>query len=341
MRYIKTKEEYSINEEINIPWKGVIYGLCIGAMIKYYFPDKRPLTRDEIDQVINDIDNTPSTKENALIKNVKVSLINDIKLENDLSDDQKRKLINEINTIPFISIDKETIELIASEGTLGCYFVHFNSKNQLVKAILVNNERLASDTAFSETILHELRHLIDDSLSSDSRNSYSELSNIVDILDKDIILRNSEGSRKVKEKVKVFVQKTTYNLLDDKSRITSPEVKDIMKDLEGDYFKTIFLNKKTMTYLTSPDEIYARFHGLKKWMIKNGYLKDINDQITQDIIIKMLDDKKMSDNNIIFKDFFQLLFYLNIDFTGKTKSDLTKANSIVANYTDYVNKPIV
>lgn len=32
MRYIKTKEEYSINEEVNIPWKGVIYGLCIGAM---------------------------------------------------------------------------------------------------------------------------------------------------------------------------------------------------------------------------------------------------------------------------------------------------------------------
>jgi len=32
-----------------------------------------------------------------------------------------------------------------------------------------------------------------------------------------------------------------------------------------------------------------------------------------------------------------LLFYMNIDFTGKTKSDMTKANSIVANYRDYIS----
>jgi hypothetical protein len=32
---------------------------------------------------------------------------------------------------------------------------------------------------------------------------------------------------------------------------------------------------------------------------------------------------------------------MDVDFTGKTKSDMTKANSIVANYTDYINRPTV
>ena len=72
-------------------------------------------------------------------------------------------------------------------------------------------------------------------------------------------------------------------------------------------------------------------------MIKNGYLKDINSEITQDIIINMMKDKKFLNPKIIDKDFFQLLFYMNVDFTGKTKSDMTKANSIVANYKDYIS----
>ena len=96
-----------------------------------------------------------------------------------------------------------------------------------------------------------------------------------------------------------------------------------------------------MDYLTSSAEIYARFHGLKRWMIKNGYLKDINSEITQDIIINMMQDKRFLNPRIIDKDFFQILFYMDVDFTGKTKSDMTKANSIVTNYTDYLNKPTV
>ena len=72
-------------------------------------------------------------------------------------------------------------------------------------------------------------------------------------------------------------------------------------------------------------------------MIKNGYLKDINSEITQDIIINMMKEKKFLNPKIIDKDFFQLLFYMNVDFTGKTKSDMTKANSIVANYKDYIS----
>jgi hypothetical protein len=120
-----------------------------------------------------------------------------------------------------------------------------------------------------------------------------------------------------------------------------PRVKELSDNLKDEYFDAIFLDKKNMDYLTSSSEIYVRFHGLKRWMIRKGYLKDMNSEITQDIIIKMMQSDDFYDLNTSKKDFFQLLFYMDVDFTGKTKSDMTKANSIVANYTDYINKTSV
>ena len=72
-------------------------------------------------------------------------------------------------------------------------------------------------------------------------------------------------------------------------------------------------------------------------MIKNGYLKDMNDLITQDKIIKVLNDEKLiheyNKNNL---DFYKFLFFLDVDFSGKVPHDMKKVNSIVANYTDYM-----
>jgi hypothetical protein len=104
----------------------------------------------------------------------------------------------------------------------------------------------------------------------------------------------------------------------------------------------MFNNKKDREYLTSPSEVYVRFHGLKRWMIKNGYLKDMNDEITQDKIIQVLNNVDLvKDVNKYDLDFMEFLFYLDVDFTGKVPHDLKKVNSIVANYTDYLNKPTV
>jgi hypothetical protein len=104
----------------------------------------------------------------------------------------------------------------------------------------------------------------------------------------------------------------------------------------------MFDNKEDTKYLTSPAEVYVRFHGLKRWMIKNGYLKDMNDLITQEKIIQVLGDERIiREHGPYDLDFIEFLFYLDVDFTGKEPHDLKKVNSIVANYTDYLNKPIV
>jgi hypothetical protein len=342
MKYIKSSEEYSINEELNlkIGWKQIIIGLCIFVAYKHYFPNKKKLTLSEMSRIISDIDSKPTVQEKSIIDKIKNSLVADINQEAGISEDKKKKLLNGINTIPFIMVDTETISYITgNEKTLGCYFGYMDKvRNKLITVILVDRSRLKG-VEFSETLLHELRHLVDDLL-TDGRKDYSELSNIVDMLDKDIVLRNKEGEKKLINKVNDYVDimvKSTVNPND----LDSPRVKELSDKLKDQYFDAIFLDKSKMDYLTSSAEIYARFHGLKRWMIRNGYLKDINSEITQDIIINMMQDKQFLNPEIINKDFFQILFYMDVDFTGKTKSDMTKANSIVTNYTDYLNKPSV
>ena len=175
-----------------------------------------------------------------------------------------------------------------------------------------------------------------DDLLVDGRKEYSELSNIVDILDKDIVLRNEAGERKIRKKVNDYIDIMVKNTVAPED-LNSTVVKELSDELKDQYFDVIFLDKDEMDYLTSSSEIYTRFHGLKRWMIKNGYLKDMNSEITQDIIINMMKDKQFLNPKIIDKDFFQLLFYMDVDFTGKTKSDVSKLNSIVTNYRDYIS----
>lgn len=244
-------------------------------------------------------------------------------------------MINGINSIPFVLVDSDTIQLITGENSLGCYFGYLDNFKNLVTIILVDREKIKLGTHFDETILHELRHLVDDLL-VDGRKEYSELSNIIDILDKDIVLRNEAGETKIRKKVNDYIDIMVKNTVAPEY-LNSKRVKEISNKLKDRYFNIIFLDKSTMDYLTSSSEIYARFHGLKRWMIKNGYLKDMNSKITQDIIIDMMQDKQFLNPEIINKDFFQLIFYMDVDFTGKTKSDVSKLNSIVTNYRDYIS----
>jgi hypothetical protein len=334
MKYIKTVDEYSINEELEfkMSWRGFLLGICIVAAYRHYFPAKKNLTLGEMNRIVADVDNKPTLKEKIAIDAIKNSLISDLKQDKKISDDERKKLIDGINTIPFVLVDTDTIQLITGRDALGCYFGYLDNFKNLMTVILVDRERIKLGVHFDETILHELRHLVDDLL-VDGRKEYSELSNIVDILDKDIVLRNEAGERKIRKKINdyidVMVKKT--------GRENDPKTQEIGQRLKDQYFDIIFLDKDKMNYLTSSSEIYARFHGLKRWMIKNGYLRDMNSEITQDIIINMMKDKQFLNPKIIDKDFFQLLFYMDVDFTGKTKSDVSKLNSIVTNYRDYIS----
>lgn len=342
MKYIKNSEEFSINEELEIGWKEIIIALGIIYGLNYYF-DTDKLSSEEIDKVIYDINNKPSLKDDTYIKIVKEELIRDIMSTNNMDKTTKDKVISAIRNIKFISVSPETMKMIGGESSMACYFRRFSKVGNSVAVIIIDKNRL-SHLGSKSTIIHELRHLVDDVMAGDSfdNEDYSEFINIVDILDKDIILQTELGKKKLHDKIDLYSEILVEFAIKEKiGDIKKPEVKKLAIDAKQNFkdeFIEMLSDSDDMEYLTSPGEIYVRFHGLKRWMIKNGYLEDINDLITQEKIIEVLRDRKLLDETLKHKlDFFELLFYLDVDVTGKTKSDLTKANSIVANYTDYLS----
>jgi len=347
MKHIKSSEEL-LNEknEVEVTWKQLIVGLAIAIGINHYFGKKTlpHMTGKEIDATINDINNQPSKSESAFIEKIRAELIKDIETTNNIDSIKKQKVISIVKDIKFVCVDSKTMEIIGeNEGTMACYFRHFNEKMQLVTAIIIDEKKLSSFAA-PHIIIHELRHLVDDILGGDEFDSqdYSELTNIVDILDKDIVLGTPEGKKRLQEKIDFYSRKLVELAVDVKYEdVHDEEGKKVFKEAEDDFknqFSGMFDDKKDTKYLTSPAEVYVRFHGLKKWMIKNGYLKDMNDKITQEKIIQVLNNKNLvRDINKYNLDFFEFLFYLDVDFTGKTPRDFKKVNSIVANYTDYLS----
>ena len=345
MKYIKTINDYdSINEELNISWRQLLIGIGIMCALRYYLKDTK-ITTKQTDKIIYDISNKPTTKEEVLIKKFKQNLIDDILSTNQLDTIKKDLIVSKIKEIRFVCVDTETMEFIGGEkGVMACYIKHFDERGNKVKAIIVDKQRLNS-LGSEQVVNHELRHLVDD-IMSDKGLPYSEFTNIVDILDKDIVLQNDKGKKKLQSKIDFYSKQLVEIAIKTKiSDIKNPEGKKIAIDAVDsfkDQFQSMFDDKHTADYLTSPAEVYVRFHGLKRWMIKNGYLTDMNDVITQEKIIQILSDTRVITTAGKYNlDFVELLFYLDVDFTGKEPNDFKKVNSIVANYTDYINKPTV
>lgn len=346
MKYIKKINDYdSINEELDISWRQLLVGIGIMCTLRYYIKDNK-ITTKQTDKIIYDISNKPTTKEEFLIINFKKSLINDISSTNRLDSIKKDFIIAKIREIKFVCVDTETMEFIGSEkGVMACYIKHFDENGNKVSAIIIDKKRLNS-LGSEQVVIHELRHLVDDIMSDRNSVPYSEFTNIVDILDKDIVLQNDKGIKKLQSKIDFYSKQLVEIAIKTKiSDIKNPEGRELAINAVDDFkdqFQSMFDDENTTDYLTSPAEVYVRFHGLKRWMIQNGYLADMNDVITQDKIIKILSDKRILTTSSKYNlDFIELLFYLDVDFTGKEPHDFKKVNSIVANYTDYLNKPLV
>lgn len=345
MKYIKTINDYDIvNEELDISWRQLLIGIGIMCTLRYYLKDHK-ITTKETDKIIYDISNKPTTKEGVLITKFKQNLIDDILSTNQLDSIKKDLIVSKIKEIRFVCVDTETMEFIGGEkNVMACYMRHFDERGNKVKAIIVDKQRLNS-LGSEQVVNHELRHLVDD-IMRDKDLPYSEFTNIVDILDKDIVLQNDKGKKKLQGKIDFYSKQLVEIAIKTKiSDIKNSEDRKIAIDAVDsfrDQFQSMFDDKHTTDYLTSPAEVYVRFHGLKRWMIQNGYLMDMNDVITQEKIIQILSDTKIiTTANKYNLDFVELLFYLDVDFTGKEPHDFKKVNSIVANYTDYLNKPTV
>jgi hypothetical protein len=340
MNYIKTQNEYEMLNESNITWKQ----LLIGLGIIYTFNTlntSNPLTNVEIGELIDDMNNNPTPFEDDFIRNIKSKLIYDIQSTSKISELKKNEIIDEINKIKFICVDSETINSISDDGNaiLGCYITYLDTNKKLIKSIFIDKGRI--NKGLDKTIIHELRHLVDDIL-GDKNYRYSEMTNVVDMLDKDIVIQNEIGKKKLRDKLKVYTVLVSEKILGFKINSIKDTKKlkktnSFIEETTDDFFNDIS-DEDRIKYLTSPEEVYARFHGMKKWMIEKKYIKDMNSEITQEHIIRLFNDPIFYDGDYL--DFKELIFFLNVDLSGKTKTNMDKENSIVANYTDYINKNV-
>jgi hypothetical protein len=93
------------------------------------------MTNSDISLVINSIDSKPMAFEEIYIDRIRKSLIDDIKYTNKMSESNKIKSIDEVNSIKFICVDKETIDAVTNDkNTLACYFKYIENE-KLVKVI--------------------------------------------------------------------------------------------------------------------------------------------------------------------------------------------------------------
>ncbi len=320
------------NDMINEGLKNFLVSLGIIVGIGYgvnKFHDKQ-LSASSIDAIVNDVNSKPNAEESKFVSAVKNRLISDINSENNLSDAKKKIAIDEVSKIDIIFVSTKHIKQVADGDDVVGLYSSYNLDGKKHKFILVDRSKF---TLESPTVYHELRHLVDDAFSD--KGEYSEYAEITNLLDKDIISGTELGKKKLRDKVELFVDNhtgVTVNQLKPKKRLAYIKARNEVVN------SIIWSMEDGIEYKSSPSEFYVRFHGLKKWMIDNGYLKDMNDQITQEKLIKVFNDKNTSKAFFDYKiDFFEILFYMNVDMTGKTKSDVSKANSIVANYNDFKN----
>lgn len=359
MKHIKYRNEL-INEKIDFKkWRNYLIAIGIGASIGAYmhkdeYKDIMAKKRryDNMINVINDINSTPTDSQRVYIDSIKSSIIKQTESNNKLTQAQKDKVISELKDIKIVMASQKDINSFKKSEDLtasASYLRYTDIDGTLRKVILVSEDRLRKNSIF---LSHELFHLVDDILGNDTQE-YSKLIEITKLLDKDIVTKTPEGLKKMDRKMRFFLKQTLSNpknrVDNDKNNKEYKPKKDkpltreqlialkekVIKSLKDEVYE----NKD---YMTSPAEMYARYSGLKHWLLKNGIIKDINEPITKKIIIDLYSEDliKLLLNDEI--DFYNLIFFLNIDPTEEVQSQeetevLRKMNTIATNFSDYKN----
>lgn len=219
------------------------------------------LISDRLDE-LDDVDNLDK------IDDYKYSVID--KIQNSKIITNKEDLINRVNNISYKYHDDVSILSNLSDNTIMAYFY---DKVYDIDYIIVK------DTLYTynkESITHELNHLVD---------THKEVN--IEISPRSLI-RDYHRSEYI-EFYESWYQKNEY---DDQELYISED--DIIL---GDIIYNIISSNPT--YYLSDSEIYARLSNMKTFMIDKGALSDINEPLTEELIlltinsIKYLIDEKI------------------------------------------------
>lgn len=249
----------------------------------------------DIDNIIKKYKNDKSRNEVVVL--TKNEMIKDIMDSPKLTNLEKRKIVLGIRYVKIIVADLSYGDNPYLKQLIGLY----QRKNKQYKSnyILVDNK--LSDSSIRWTILHELTHLKDDMLvDGDELYSSTHNLNIVDyelttkkVYDKVDDLFNMYMGGEANKKALLF---------EDQKNITN------LREYIVKYITT------NIEYKTHNSEVYVRLWIMRKYLLENGQIETLHQDISKDNIAFLL-----SFGHLLTSEptqFMELLFLMRLDING-------------------------
>lgn len=286
-------------------WKNLLIALSV-----CFVGDIQIKNYKAIRSVYVDITNStlPTKSEKDTIDKIRKDIINIIKQDNKFLKFNRPYILDSLKNIQFKIINE--IDIGASEDIAAACYIDLDAakdnwmydhifKDNLVgrdNFIIIRKKSLNSEM-LPDYIVHEIYHFLDKLLGDKKITLSSSLKPKDNIIDKKVL------SDKKWALDKLSMISTTYKY---------DELTPRLKELITHKYDDIISRKK---YLTSESELFARWKTYKHNLVKNGFLSNINQKITPDIIVKSFDiyskDYKTKNMNLIAQN-TDLLFFIDI-----------------------------
>ncbi len=302
MKNIIKYSDFPVNEKIS--WKNLLIALSV-----CFIGDIQIKNYKAIKSVYNDVTNSvlPTKSENDTINKIREDIINIIKSDNTFLKFNRPYILDSLKTIQFKIIDKIDIgqddDIAAAcfldiKSAKKSWLYDFISKDNSISRdnfIIISRESM-KDKILADYIVHEMYHFLDKLLGDDEHHLSNDI-NSKNIIDKKVLTDKKWALDKLS------MISTTYKYDD-----LTPELKNLISQK----YDNIMSRKK---YLASESELFARWKTYKHNLVKNGFISNINQKITPDIMVKSFDiydkDYKTKDLNLMAHN-TDLLFFIDI-----------------------------
>lgn len=266
----------------------------------------------KIMDVVNSTQSDPLQREQQFIDSIKKEFTAKVKMEKLFSETQKEWIIDSLKTIQFKVIDSGLLD----ETNARACFINLHYLKEKVKGrklvalalddfpnnsnfIILKRSYITTDPTYKRSVIHELSHYYHDLI----KGAVMEVPNMSDYVDK----RISDD---------LYMQKKIRSLFGINGDIEDKKKSEIVKLLVRSILAEL---RKNEEYLTSEDELYARFKTLKHHMHQQGFIKDMKQPVTKDDVMLFIEstyDYLPSDN---FVEHAAILVYLDLDKIDQIK----------------------